>query len=78
MILPTKHLTADRALLGLGAEVLKLLSEPRTLSSLWYELRESRRDSSIVTYDWFILCLCFLNTIQAVEIRDDKIYRADS
>ena len=35
MILPTKHIRPDRALIGVGAEVLGLLVQPMTVSGLW-------------------------------------------
>ena len=39
MILPTKHLREDQALIAVGAELLGLLDEPKTVSRLWDELR---------------------------------------
>lgn len=42
MILPTKHLREDRALITVGAELLKLLDEPKTVSHLWDEVRRER------------------------------------
>lgn len=44
MILPTKHLQEDRALIAIGAELLKLLDEPKTVSRLWDELKRTRVD----------------------------------
>ena len=38
MILPTKHIRAERALIGVGAELFDLLREPMTVSRLWNEL----------------------------------------
>ena len=60
MILPTKGLTADRCLLGLGAQLLELLDEPSTVSALWTNLQSRRLEqgySTTVTYDWFVLAL---------------------
>lgn len=34
MILPTKHVRSDRALIGVGAEVLDILKRPLTMSRL--------------------------------------------
>ncbi len=42
MILPTKHLREDRALIAVGAELLRLLDEPKTVSRLWDELKTKR------------------------------------
>lgn len=44
MILPTKHLREDRALIAIGAELLRLLDEPKTVSRLWDELKRTRGD----------------------------------
>jgi hypothetical protein len=38
MILPTKRLGIERAMLTVGAEILELLTEPKTVSRLWEEL----------------------------------------
>lgn len=35
MILPSKHLPQDRALLTVGAHVLTFLAHPKTVSALW-------------------------------------------
>lgn len=82
MILPTKRLTADRALLTLGAEVLAALSEgERTVSQTWSEIHR-RRDESLrlapITYDWFVLALDFLFTIDAINWADGKLSRRAS
>jgi hypothetical protein len=42
VILPTKHLREDQALITVGAELLGLLDEPKTVSRLWDELRRAR------------------------------------
>lgn len=44
MILPTKHLREDRALITVGAELLKLLDEPKTVSRLWDEIQRARAE----------------------------------
>lgn len=48
MILPTKHLRDDRALIVIGAELLKLLDEPKTVSRLWDELKRKRAEGPSV------------------------------
>jgi hypothetical protein len=68
MILPTKHLHADRALLTIGARILQALDTPRTVSSLWDDCRERwfARDAKI-TYEWFILALDLLFILRAIH-----------
>lgn len=79
MILPTKHLPQERALLAVGAEVLRLLNEPKTVSRLWDELKKARVSqpvSSALTYDWFVLALDLLFTVKAIDIERGRIRKA--
>lgn len=70
MILPGKHLSSQRALIGVGAEILTQLDRPRDVSDLWDRVRSSRSEGGTLSYDWFVLALTFLYTIKAVEERD--------
>jgi hypothetical protein len=79
MILPAKHLRSDRALLGLGAELLGLLAEPKTVSRLWEELQVARHGkptASPVTFDWFVLALDLLYGMKAVDLDGGLLKRA--
>lgn len=70
MILPTKHIRPDRALLAVGADVLSSLREPMTVSRLWDEIRTARSDRSVsapINYDWFVLALDLLFIVKAVQ-----------
>lgn len=70
MILPTKHIRPDRALLAVGADVLGCLREPMTVSRLWDEIRIARGDRSVsapINYDWFVLALDLLFIVKAVQ-----------
>jgi len=76
MILPTKGLALDRALLSVGAEVLRRLDRPKTVSRLWDQVRH--RQSSLlesVPYDWFLLSLDLLYLCGAVDFEDGQIRR---
>lgn len=71
MILPGKHVRADRALLGVGAEVLSALSRPMTMSALWDAIRLRRSASAsspVVDYRWFVLALDLLHMIGAIDL----------
>lgn len=71
MILPSKHLREDRALIGVGADILATLTEPRSVSSIWETVcheRRARSGNAVLSFDWFILALCFLYAISAVEL----------
>ena len=39
MILPTKHSGYDRSLLVMGAKVIQILIEPKTVSRIWDEIK---------------------------------------
>jgi len=76
MILPTKYLSQDRALISVGGEILKNLEEPRTVSVLWDCVRNSqnsRRDATPISFDWFVLALNLLYAISAIEYRDGVV-----
>jgi len=77
MILPTKRLSDDRALLTVGAEVLRLLDEPKTVSRAWEDLKQVRASSyrEPLAYDWFVLALDLLYTLKAVEFERGKLSR---
>ena len=81
MILPTKHLPPDRALLGIGAEILGHLMEPRSVSELWEAVREARGRNSSATplsFDWFVLALNLLYAISAVDHSNGIVRREAS
>lgn len=71
MILPSKHLSQKRALLTIGAELLTHLNRPKTVSAVW----EQARHTTTISYDWFILALDLLYTIDAIEIREGLLLR---
>lgn len=79
MILPTKHISQNMALLTIGAEILKRLDRPRTVSAIWEHIRESasetREDSFHLGYDWFVLSLDLLYAIDAVEFHQGLVKR---
>lgn len=75
MILPTKGIAPDRALISVGAQVLKLLSEPKTVSRVWDEMRAAAPPVSGISFDWFVLSLDLLFAVGAVELDRGRLYR---
>ena len=78
MILPTKHIRPDRALIGVGAEVLGALAQPMTMSKLWdtvRSLRSTDASSPVIDYRWFVLALDLLYTIGAIELERGLLRR---
>ncbi len=79
MILPSKHLPHDRALLTVGAHVLTFLAHPKTVSALWEELNSHdaglAAPSRRITYDWFLLALDLLYALGAIELESGLVAR---
>jgi len=80
MILPSKHLTQDRALLTVGGRVLTFLSQAKTVSALWEELNKYEELVSPgmprrITYDWFLLALDLLYALGAIELHSGLVAR---
>lgn len=81
MILPSKHMRADRALIGVGAEALGVLGAPMTVSKLWDELRSRRSaeaSAPVIDYRWFVLALDLLYIMRAIEFERGLIRRVRS
>ena len=78
MILPTKHLPTERSLIAIGADIVELLDEPKSISTLWLEFQElNERRNRRLTFDWFTLAVAMLYTIDAVEQRGHRIHRQE-
>ena len=78
MILPNKHTPTDRALLGVGGEILTALATPKTVSALWDDVRTlTAQDTrtAVVDYKWFILAVDLLYMLGAVELANGVLRR---
>jgi hypothetical protein len=80
MILPSKHLPQDRALLTVGGNVLTFLARPKTVSALWEELNRSAGSVGAtlprrITYDWFLLALDLLYALGTIELENGLVAR---
>lgn len=80
MILPSKHLPQDRALLTVGGHVLAFLAHPKTVSALWEELNRHKEGLTAttprrITYDWFLLALDLLYALGAIELDSGLVAR---
>jgi hypothetical protein len=71
MILPTKYLPADRSLISVGADILKVVKEaPRSVSEVWERVSASRSPHATpLTYDWFLMAVTLLFAIGTVDLR---------
>lgn len=72
MILPTKHISESKSLLGAGGILLNELQRPQTVTGLWEKVRYS---DAIGTYERFVLTLDMLFLVGAIEFKDGLINR---
>lgn len=75
MILPTKHIPEESALIGVGAALLRFLGQPTTVSGLWERVRN---EPNVGTFERFTLASNLLFLIGAIDLRDGLIVRSDS
>jgi len=78
MILPSKHLSQDRALLTVGARILQRLGQPKTVSAVWEELlcqgEDTRHFATSLGFDQFVLALDLLFLVDAIRL-DEGLLR---
>lgn len=73
MILPTKGIAPEQALLTIGGRLLVLLDRPKSVSRLWHEVRPQEGRGSELRFDWFVLALDLLYVLGAVELDRGRI-----
>lgn len=72
MILPNKYLTIEYSLVGVGAIIIHKLTKPKTISTLWEEIR---KEPYVNTYHRFIVTLDFLFLMGFLDIKDGLLYK---
>ncbi len=72
MILPSKHISEDQVLIGVGAVLLRQLSRPQTVTSLWEKVRE---DCAVGTFERFVLALDLLHITGVIFMSHGMIQR---
>lgn len=72
MILPTKHISPQNSLLGVGAIVLRNLRGELSITRLWESVSNY---PEIATFERFILALDLLYAIGAIEMRNGLLIR---
>lgn len=79
MLLPTKHIRPENAVIGVGAEVLSLLSSEKSVSVLFRDLQDMRQELELaaIQFDWFLLALDFLFAIGAISYRSGTVSRVE-
>jgi hypothetical protein len=72
VILPTKYIPQDAALIGVGATLLSELDQPLTVSGLWDRVRNQ---PNVGTFERFTLASTLLFILGAIELRDGLLAR---
>lgn len=80
MILPTKHTSFSKSLLGFGSYLLKKIEIEKTVDALWNEYQSdylAKLYPAKHSFDNFLLALVFLNSIGAIEEQDGGVMRCN-
>lgn len=72
MIMPTKHVSLDRSLLGIGAILLPRCGHPVTVTSLWNRVKGQ---PSVGSFEQFVLALDLLFVLGAIDMRNGLLVR---
>jgi hypothetical protein len=75
MILPSKHISEEQALLGVGAVLLGEIKEPQTVTSLWEKVKSNQ---AVGTFERFVLALDMLHITGVVKLSSGMIVRTNA
>lgn len=75
MILPSKHISEENALIGVGAILLKEMHHPQTVTSLWEKVRGY---SAVGPYERFVLALDMLHITGVLTLSQGMIVRDET
>lgn len=76
MIVPTKGIAPQRALLAVGAQIIQVLDRPVTVSQAWATLQQWRRTHghhAPVPFWWFVLALDSLYALGVLDVQDELL-----
>ncbi|MCG7344363.1 hypothetical protein MHZ92_09470 [Sporosarcina sp. ACRSL] len=79
MLLPGKYIHPERTLVSIGAKIIYLLQRPQSVSKLWNDYKRMQEDEQlpVVSFDVFVNALCFLYTMNAIEMKNQAIRRIE-
>ncbi len=75
MILPTKHISTEYSLLGVGAKILEQLDSNYTVTNLWERVRNF---PEIKAYWKFILALDLLFMMGVLDLKEGLLIRVET
>jgi hypothetical protein len=73
MILPSKHISEEQALIGVGAVLLREIHGQETITSLW---EKARSYPTVGTFERFVLALDMLHITGLVNLTNGMIVKA--
>lgn len=78
MLLPGKHISAERSVLGVASRILECLDTPSSVGELWnrFQALQSGEKRVLVGFDWFVLALCALFALGRVSYSSMIIQRS--
>ncbi|WP_394298226.1 ABC-three component system middle component 6 [Streptomonospora alba] len=78
MLLPSKAIGTDQAIISVGAQILIQLEHPGSVSAVWERFSKWRIDNKLessVPFWWFSLALDFLFTVGAIDFQEEQLVR---
>jgi hypothetical protein len=72
MIAPDKYVSLNASLIGVGAAMLRRLTEPVTITAFWEACREL---PEIRTFTRFVLALDLLYALGAIDVDSGQVVR---
>jgi hypothetical protein len=81
MILPTKSVGQDLALLTVGAQIVEQLERPATVNAVWDRVsafRASINAPSALPFWWFALALDLLFAMGVIELDAGQLVRSSA
>ena len=81
MILPSKNIPTDQAIITVGGQVLLQLERPATVTGVWERLTRWRAEQampSFVPFWWFALALDLLYAMGLIELSGGLLRRVDA
>lgn len=75
MILPSKHISPERALFTTSTFLFGLMNDDLTVSQLWGMARQTFKRSHPLYYHEFILGLDLLFMLGYIELTEGKLHR---
>lgn len=79
MLLPTKHIKPENAVIGVGADILACLNDAKSISVLFRDVQTLREQhgSAKIEFDWFLLALDFLFLTGSIRYKSGIVQRSE-